>query len=355
MNYSPNDGAAAGTVATPAAGAGSASASAQAGTGARRAHTGQRLSCVVPGRNEARNLALLLPQLGEVLDQTGMDWEVIVVDDGSTDETMALMSRWTQQPRYRVLQLSRNFGKEAALTAGLQAALGDAVLMMDSDLQHSPQLIPALIAPWQRGADVVYAVREHRNDESSFKRLGAKWFYKMVNGGDRFEVPPDGGDFRLMDRSAVDALLALPERNRFMKGLYAWIGFESVAVPYVPDARVHGETHFNALRLIRMSIDGITAFATWPLRAVSVLGLLMALSGFIYGAYLVGDYLLYGNNVSGWTTIVVVLLLFMGVQMISLGILGEYVGRIFEEVKARPLYVVKRELGQGLKSELDLS
>jgi polyisoprenyl-phosphate glycosyltransferase len=248
-----------------------------------------------------------------------------------------------------LLQLSRNFGKEAALTAGLQAAAGDVVILLDADLQHSPALIPAFIRHWQQGADVAYAVRRDRSDESGFKRLGTRWFYALVNAADRFEVPAGAGDFRLMDRRVVDALLALPERNRFMKGLYAWVGFTSVAVPYVPDARAHGRSHFSPWRLIRLSLDGLTAFTTWPLRAVSMLGFALALLAFVYGGYLTVSFVLYGHGVSGWTTIVVSLMLFAGIQLLSLGIVGEYVGRIFEEVKARPLYVIQRELGQGLR------
>jgi polyisoprenyl-phosphate glycosyltransferase len=219
---------------------------------------------------------------------------------------------------------------------------------MDADLQHSPALIPSFLEHWLAGADVAYAMRENRRDESRFKRFGARCFYALVNGGDRFEVPIGAGDFRLMDRRVVDALLALPERNRFMKGLYAWVGFKAVAVPYMPEARAHGRSQFSPRRLIRLSIDGLTAFTTWPLRAVSAVGFLLALVAFMYGAYLTLSYFLYGHDINGWTTIVVSLMLFAGIQLISLGVVGEYVGRVFEEVKARPLFVVKREFGAGL-------
>ena len=308
------------------------------------------LSCIVPCRNEADNLTRLLPLLASVLGACCRDWEVILVDDGSTDATAAVLLGWSRRPGFRVLQFSRNFGKEAALTAGLQAAAGDVVVTMDADLQHPPALIETFLAHWRNGADVVYAVREHRRDESLFKRLGARCFYALVNAADRFEVPAGAGDFRLMDRSVVDAMLALPERNRFMKGLYAWVGFDAVAVPYTPAPRAHGRSHFGALRLIRFSLDGLTAFTTFPLRAVSLTGFGLALLAFGYGLYLTACYLMYGHEVGGWTTIVVSLMGFAGIQLISLGIVGEYVGRIFEEVKARPLFVVKRELGQGLKS-----
>ena len=309
-----------------------------------------RLSCVVPCRNEAPNLERLLPLLRLTLTRCTAEWEVVLVDDGSTDGSAQLLADWAQVPGFRVLQLSRNFGKEAALTAGLQAARGEVVVTMDADLQHSPELIPAMLRHWRGGADVVYATRRGRDDESAVKRLGARWFYALVNAADRFEVPAGAGDFRLMDRAAVNALLALPERNRFMKGLYAWVGFDAVAMPYTPEPRAHGRSHFSALRLLRLSIDGLTAFTTWPLRAVSVGGFVLALLGFVYGAYLCISYLLYGNAVGGWTTIVVSMLLLSGIQLIAIGIAGEYIGRIFEEVKARPLYIVKRELGKGLRA-----
>lgn len=309
-----------------------------------------RLSCIVPCWNEAANLAQLIPLLRTLLAELADESELILVDDGSTDGSAALLAGWASEAGVRVLEFSRNFGKEAALTAGLQAAAGDVMVMLDADLQHPPELIATMLDHWRRGADVVYAVRENRDDESAFKRVGARWFYRLMNAADRFEVPPGGGDFRLLDRAAVDALLALPERNRFMKGLYAWVGFDAVAIPYTPKARAHGTTSFKPLQLIRLSIDGLTAFTTWPLRAVSVTGLVLALLAFGYGLFLVLSYLIYGNEVSGWTTIVVSLLLFLGVQLVSIGILGEYIGRIFEEVKARPLYIVKRERGQGLKA-----
>ncbi|HWI82013.1 glycosyltransferase family 2 protein [Ramlibacter sp.] len=306
------------------------------------------LSCVVPCWNEARSLVQLLPQLCELLPTLSAAWEIVLVDDGSTDETPQLMAQWGRRPGVRALQLSRNFGKEAALTAGLQAAAGEVVVMMDADLQHPPALIRTMVERWQAGADVVYAVRASRAGESLLKRLGARMLYGLINRTDRFRVPADAGDFRLLDRAAVDALLALPERNRFMSGLYAWIGFDSVALPYVPDPRAHGRSRFSIGRLIQMTVDALTSFTTWPLRVASAVGVAMALAGFGYGAWLTLAYLLYGSHVSGWTTIVVSLLLFMGVQLICLGIMGEYVARIFLEVKARPLYVIKRDLGQGL-------
>ncbi|MHB1092109.1 glycosyltransferase family 2 protein [Thiobacillus sp.] len=307
------------------------------------------LSIVIPCYNEAENLNRLLPRLQSVLQALVTDWEVILVDDGSRDLTHEVFAFWSTQPGFQAIQLSRNFGKEAALTAGLEAARCETCLMMDADLQHTPELIPAMLEKWQQGYDVVYAVRAHRRDEGLFKRLGAGWFYRLVNAGARFQVPADAGDFRLMDRMVVDALLALPERNRFMKGLYAWVGFRAAEITYVPDARGSGRSTFNPFHLLRLSIDGLTAFTTWPLRIASLLGFMLALLAFTYGGYLVVDYFLRGITVPGWTTIVVGLMLFSGIQLIGLGVLGEYVSRIFEEVKGRPLYVVRHRSGRDLR------
>ncbi|MBO9686521.1 MAG: glycosyltransferase family 2 protein [Mitsuaria chitosanitabida] len=320
--------------------------------GVHRGAATPTLSCIVPAFNEAANLRELLPRLRATLEAcaaTGLGgWEILVVDDGSADGTAELLRRWSLEPGVRGIRLSRNFGKEAALSAGLVEARGDLVLMMDADLQHDPALIPAFLQAWRRGADMVYAVREHRADEGALKRWGSRGFYTLLNRGARFQVPADAGDFRLMDRRVVDTLLALPERNRFMKGLYAWVGFNTLALPYTPAARAHGETKFRPVHLARLALDGLTAFTNWPLRAVSACGILLAVPAFLYGAYLTALYLLYGHNVSGWTTIVVGLMLFSGLQLVSLGIVGEYVGRIFEEVKGRPLYVVGERSGRGL-------
>ncbi|MFO1265799.1 MAG: glycosyltransferase family 2 protein [Rubrivivax sp.] len=305
------------------------------------------LSCVVPCRDEAANLARLVPRLAQVLAGCTRAFEIIVVDDGSRDGTALQLER-EHRAELVVLQLSRNFGKEAALTAGLEAARGEVVVMIDADLQHPPELIARFVRHWRAGADMVYAQRLDRSAESRFKRWGTRWFYRMMRGTGRFEVPADAGDFRLLGRTAVDALLALPERNRFMKGLYAWVGFDAVAVPYTPAERLAGRSRFGTLRLVGLALDGLTAFTTWPLRAASVVGLVLSLLAFGYGGYLTVSYFIQGHEVSGWTTIVVSLMLFSGLQLMSLGVLGEYLGRVFEEVKRRPLYVVKRRQGRGL-------
>jgi glycosyltransferase involved in cell wall biosynthesis len=305
------------------------------------------ISCIIPAYNEEPNLRLLLPRLAQYLEQRVSRWEIILVDDGSTDDTSSLIDAWACAcPSFTALQLSRNFGKEAALTAGLEHAQGDAVIQLDADLQHPPELIGDMLQRWRAGADVIYAVRTQRHDEGLVKRIGARAFYRMLRGTDRFQVPPDAGDFRLMDRQVVDALLRLRERNRFMKGLYAWVGFRAEALEYMPAERAQGHSTFNLTRLVRLSLDGITGFTTWPLRIVSVVGAALATLAFGYGAYLTAMYLLYGHPVPGWTTMVVCLLFFAGIQIVSIGILGEYIGRIFEEVKARPLYLVRRKVGK---------
>ncbi len=311
------------------------------------------LSCVVPAYNEAANLRLLLPRLQAFLAQRFTRWEIVLVDDGSVDDTETVIDAWVALcPSFVAIQLSRNFGKEAALTAGLQAAKGNAVVQFDADLQHPLALIDTMVERWLAGVDMVYAVRRSRQDEGLLKRLGTRLFYRMVQGTSRFQVPADAGDFRLMDRRVVDALLLLPERNRFMKGLYAWVGFRGEPVSYEPASRAQGRSHFGVRRLVHLSLDGITAFTTWPLRVASLLGFVVASLAFAYGGYLTVMYLLFGHPVPGWTTVVVCLLLFAGIQMVSIGVLGEYVARIFEEVKDRPLYLVRRRVGGGRSPRL---
>jgi len=300
------------------------------------------LSCVVPALNEHDNLALLLPALAEMLTQISSVWEVIVVDDGSSDRTPELMNVFAGISGFQYLQLSRNFGKEAALSAGLATASGDVVVCLDADLQHPLALIPEMLERWKAGVDTVYAVRKNRGDESWLKRVGAAIFYGILGQGQRVRIPPDAGDFRLMDRQVVDALLQLPERTRFMKGLYAWVGFKAEPILYIPAERMHGRTHFNLFQLIHFAVDGITSFSTWPLRAFNLVGSLVALLAFGYGIYLVIDYFLNGHDVSGWTTIVTGMFFFSGINLMALGTIGAYIARIFDEVKQRPLYVVKQ-------------
>jgi len=324
------------------------SGSASGGAGAARDSRDVRLSCVVPCLNEADNLRVLLPALLEQMGRACESWEIIVTDDGSHDDTPELMRHWAAVDGFRYLRLSRNFGKEAAISAGLQAATGDAVVCLDADMQHPPSLIPQMLERWRAGADMVYAVRTGRDDERWFKRAGASIFYRLLSSRRGVVVPPHAGDFRLMDRSVVEALKSLPERTRFMKGLYAWVGFSAEPLPYTPAERAHGNSRFGGAQLFKLAFTALTSFTTWPLRLLSIVGCLMALASFGYGAYLVIDYAISGNPLSGWTTIVAALMFFAGINLISLGVVGEYIARIFDEVKGRPLYVVREHVGRPL-------
>lgn len=306
-------------------------------------------SIVVPAFNEAGNLPHLLQALQRQLPALAARWEVIVVDDGSRDGTAEVVAPWLRQPGIVYLRLSRNFGKEAALSAGLERAHGDVVAMLDADGQHPPELLGAMLRRWAAGADMVVAVRASRAGEPFLKRQGTRWFYRIVNAGSQVPIPPDAGDFRLLDRRVRDALVALPERNRFMKGLYAWVGFRTELLPYTPQQRSQGRTHFSLGRLAALAITGLTSFSTLPLRLWSGLGALLACVALTYGLWIVVEHLLYGHPIPGWPTLVAGLMFFGGVQLLSIGILGEYIGRIFDEVKQRPLYLVAFEGGRGLE------
>jgi glycosyltransferase involved in cell wall biosynthesis len=305
------------------------------------------MSVVVPAFNEADNLPGVLERLTAALRVLTERWEVIVVDDGSRDATPMAIRPWLATPGVRYLRLSRNFGKEAALTAGIDHAAGEVVVLMDADGQHPVALLDTMLAAWRDGADMVCAVRASRADESFGKRLGTRLFYRVANAGSPVRIPEDAGDFRLMDRRVVEALKALPERNRFMKGLYAWVGFETRLIPYTPAERGSGQSSFSSRRLLRLAFTGITSFSNLPLRVWSAVGALIALLAFAYGSWIVIDYFVNGNAVPGWATLVTGLMFFSGVQLLSIGILGEYVGRIFDEVKQRPVYVLGSEAGRG--------
>ncbi len=308
------------------------------------------ISCVVPAYNEAANLGLLLAGLTAQLAELTDRWEVIVIDDGSRDATPAAMAPWvaaSAAPGVRYVRLSRNFGKEAALTAGIDRAAGEVVLLMDADLQHPASLVPEMVKAWQQGADMVCAARASRADESLRKRIGTAIFYRLVNHNSQVPIPVDAGDFRLMDRRVVDALKSLPERNRFMKGLYAWVGFDNVIIPYVPAERHAGVSAFSLRSLSRLAFTGVTAFTNAPLRLWSGIGVIVALCAIAFAAWIVIEHFVYGSDVPGWATLVCGTMFFSGVQLLSIGILGEYVGRIFDEVKQRPVYLIGSEAGRG--------
>jgi dolichol-phosphate mannosyltransferase len=300
------------------------------------------VSVVAPMRDEAGTVEPFCDRVAAALE--GEAWELIVVDDGSRDGTAgALARRAAEDDRVRVVALSRSFGHQAALTAGLEHAAGDAVVMLDGDLQDPPELIPTMLARWRDGAEVVYAVRSERAGESAFKLATARWFYRLFRRLTRVDLEPDSGDFRLMDRRALDALLRMPERNRFLRGMSVWVGFTQTAVPFAREARSAGRTKYTLSRMLRFSFDAITSFSNRPLQWATLLGFACSLLAFLaIPLTVVARYAnIYERGVP--STIVVVLLL-GGIQLITVGIIGEYVGRIYDEVKHRPLYVVRERV-----------
>ena len=311
------------------------------------------ISCVVPAFNEASNLPLLLERLTAQLHALTDRWEVIVIDDGSRDATPEVIAPWLVRPGVRYVRLSRNFGKEAALTAGIDRTAGDVALLIDADLQHPTTLIPQMLDAWRDGADMVCAARASRDDEAWSKRLGTALFYRLVNHRAAAPIPVGASDFRLMDRRVVEALRSLPERNRFMKGLYAWVGFRNRIIPYVPAERHAGASSFSLRGLSKLAFTGVTAFSNAPLRLWSAVGMLIAFFALAYGTYIVFEHFVFGSTVPGWATLVCGLMFFSGVQLISIGVLGEYVGRIFDEVKRRPVYLVGSEAGCGRISSMN--
>lgn len=301
------------------------------------------VSVVLPAFNEAPGLPELVRQVLHELEQSGMACELLVVDDGSRDDTQAVMHGLCRKySTVRYLRLSRNFGKEAAITAGLEYARGDAVILMDADGQHPVNLLSQFIRHWRNGADSVIAVQVERN-EPLLQRIFKTLFYKLMSASSTLELRSGAGDFRLMDRRIVDHINALPERNRFMKGLYEWVGFDSVWIEYQALERAHGRSTFGWKGLVRLGLTGITAFSVLPLRLVSVLGLLVSLSSLVYGLYLSFEHFS-GHQLPGWATLAVGTMFLSGIQLLSLGAIAEYLGRVFTEVKQRPVYIVAEQV-----------
>jgi glycosyltransferase involved in cell wall biosynthesis len=319
---------------------------AKASKAASRAGTVPGLSIVVPLFNEANGLANLharvLDVAGRLKTERGLALEAVYVDDGSRDATSSVANTLPAGPLdIQVVTLSRNFGKEAALLAGLDHARLGAVLFMDGDGQHPPSLIETLVKRWlDDGYDVVYTAKAHRENETWLRRTGVHWFYALINWGQRQQIPEDAGDFRLLSPRAAHALRQMPERNRFFKGLSSWIGFRQVRVDYTPAPRAHGATSWNIWTLIGFSIEGLTSFTVAPLRMASLLGLLMATSALLFGASMLLQTLLYGGDVPGYPSLVVGLMVLGGVQLLMIGVLGEYIGKLLSEIKARPVYFV---------------
>lgn len=304
------------------------------------------ISIVTPMYNEESNITHFYERVSAVLATLDMPWELVCVNDGSRDGTLAeLVALHQRDPRVKVIDLSRNFGKETALTAGLDHAVGDAVVPIDADLQDPPEVIPELVAKWREGYEVVIATRRTRQGESWVKKWTAASFYRLIDRMSHITIPQDTGDFRLLSRPAMEALKRLPERTRFMKGLFAWVGFRQATVFFDRHPRHAGDTKWNYWRLWNFAIEGITSFTDIPLKIWSYLGLGLSAISFVYAMWLIARTLMFGADVPGYASMMVVVLFLGGIQLIGLGVLGEYLGRIFQEVKARPLYIVRESFG----------
>lgn len=309
------------------------------------------LSIVVPMYNEGANVAVFYQRITQLLDRQGFPFEVVCVNDGSQDDTLSrIIQLHRQDPRVKVIDLSRNFGKEVALTAGLDHARGEAIIPIDADLQDPPELISELITKWQEGYDMVYATRLTRAGESWAKKLTALAFYRVISRLSPLSIPPDTGDFRLMSRQVVDALKELREQHRFMKGLFSWVGFRQTSIYYHRDARHGGKSSFNYWKLWNFAIEGITSFSIAPLQVATYVGFLIALSAIVYALYMLLNTLLFGNMVPGYPSLMVMTSFLGGAQLMTLGIIGEYVGRIYNESKRRPLYFIRESLGFCLEN-----
>jgi polyisoprenyl-phosphate glycosyltransferase len=300
------------------------------------------VSLVVPVFNEEESIDLYLDTVPPLMERDGFRFEIVFVNDGSRDNTLAhLLDRAALDRRLRIVNLSRNFGKEAALTAGIDHARGDVIVPMDIDLQDPPELIEPFMARWREGYDVVYGVRTQRTWDTAAKRLSANWFYRVFNSMSPVRIPENVGDFRLVDRRAVEVLRQLPERNRFMKGLFAWVGFNAIGVPYERPQRAAGSSKFNLWRLWNFALDGVVSFSTAPLRAWFYVGVVIAAVSVLYALFIITRVLLFGIDTPGYASLLIAVLLMGAIQLLSLGIIGEYLGRLFLEVKGRPIYVVE--------------
>ncbi|GGY55329.1 bactoprenol glucosyl transferase [Parvularcula lutaonensis] len=304
------------------------------------------LSLIVPMLNEEEMVPVFHERLSDVLEGIGETYEVICIDDGSSDGTFeALAAIHARDRRWKTIRFSRNFGKEIALSAGIKHARGAAVIPIDADLQDPPELIAEMLEKWREGYDVVCAVRRRRDEDTWLKKTSASLFYRIMGRVTNIHMTPNAGDFRLMDRRVVAAINRLPERNRFMKGLFAWVGFEQAIIEYARPQRAAGKSKFNFWRLWNFSLDGITSFTTLPLRISGYLGGVIATLAMVYGVILIARHAIFGADVPGYTSIMVAVLALGGLQLVILGVIGEYLGRLYTETKRRPLYVIDAALG----------
>ena len=301
------------------------------------------ISCVVPVYNEESVVGEFIIALNKTLIELNYPYEIIIIDDGSIDHTSTIIHQSRNKAPIRYVRFSRNFGKEKALSAGLDYARGDAVILLDSDFQHPLELLPEFIKNWEDGYDMVFAVRQSRADESWLKRNCARAFYQFTSKINRVNIPANAGDFRLLDRKIVNALQKLPERNRFMKGLYSWVGFKQIAIPFEVQPRKSGVSQWNFYSLLDLAITGITSFTAFPLRMIALGGVSLATLAILYGLWIIFNTLIFGIQTPGWATIVTAISFFGGLQLFAIGVVGEYVGRVFDEVKGRPHYIVDEE------------
>lgn len=303
------------------------------------------ITCIVPVYNEELNVRSFFLELQTCLRALTQRFEIIVIDDGSRDATVATLLELPKEYHIKLLQFSRNFGKETALMAGLNYAKGDVAVLMDADFQHPIALLPAFLKQWEEGYEMVYGVRQNRDNESILKRNFAKLFYWLMGKLTKIDVPNNAGDFRLLDRKVIDALNSFEERTRFMKGLYAWVGFKKIAVPYDVQKRAAGKSSWGLAKLTELAITAITSFSNVPLRVWGFIGFIISSISLIYAIYIVTKTLIFGADLPGYPTIVVAIMFFGGVQLLSIGILGEYIARIFTEVKKRPQYILEQTYG----------
>lgn len=303
------------------------------------------ISCIVPVFNEELVIQAFLKNLYGLLQTITNQFEIIVIDDGSVDNTTEKILLLAKQYRIKLLSLSRNFGKETALTAGIEHAQGDLAILMDADFQHPLNMVPNFLEHWANGYDMVYGIRTSRETESYIKRNLARFFYWLMGKITNIEMPNNAGDFRLLDKKIIDAIKQFPERTRFMKGLFAWVGYKKIGLPFVVDKRSAGKSSWGFLKLTELAITGITSFSDVPLRVWGLVGFLISLISLIYAIYIVTVTLLFGADLPGFPTIIVAIMFLGGVQLLSIGILGEYIARIFTEVKQRPQYLLKIKTG----------
>jgi polyisoprenyl-phosphate glycosyltransferase len=304
------------------------------------------LSLVVPVYNEENSIDIFMEEITKVLDQLDMKREIIFINDGSRDNTLSILIELQKKNTdVKVINLSRNFGKDIALTAGLDATSGDAIIPMDVDLQDPPELILDFVREWRKGFDVVYGTRRFRKTDSAFKRFSSTYFYRLFNRLSNFPIPYNTGDYRLMDKKVIDVIRQMPERDRFMKGIFAWVGFATQKVEYDRPSRAKGETKWNYIKLFRFAIDGILSFSSWPLRIWTIIGLSVASVSFMYGLWLVIRTVFFGVDVKGYPSLIVSVLFMGSLNLSGIGMLGEYLARVYNETKRRPLYITKDKFG----------